>query len=139
MDQRQIHLVQSTFAQVAPIADQASSIFYDKLFELDPSLRALFPADITEQRQKLMKTLGFAVNGLSDWTAAAPAVRSLGARHVGYGALPSHYATVGSALISTLDVGLGAAFTPEVREAWVACLGLVSSAMRDAAADELAS
>ncbi|MEO7122114.1 MAG: globin family protein [Lacisediminihabitans sp.] len=132
MNPQQILLVQSTFAQVAPIADVASAIFYDELFTRDPSLRPLFKDDITEQRRKLMMMLGMAVNGLSDWKATSAAVRSLGERHVGYGVERSHYDTVGAALIATLGKGLGEAFTPEVQDAWVACYGIVSGEMVDA-------
>jgi hemoglobin-like flavoprotein len=132
MNPQQIFLVQSSFASVVPIADAASVIFYDELFEGDPSLRPLFKDDITEQRRKLMMMLGMAVNGLSNWDATSAVVRSLGERHVGYGVQKSHYDTVGAALIATLEKGLGDAFTPEVRDAWIACYGLVSTEMIDA-------
>jgi hemoglobin-like flavoprotein len=134
MDQHQIDLVQGTFAQVVPIADAASTIFYDELFERDPSLRPLFKDDLTEQRRKLMMMLGMAVNGLNDLEATVPIVRDLGARHAGYGVLPEHYDTVGAALIATLEKGLGAAFTPEVRGAWIACYTLVAGQMKEAMA-----
>ena len=47
-----------------------------------------------------------------------PAVKQLAQRHVGYGVKDEHYATVGEALIWTLEQGLGEDFTPDVREAW---------------------
>jgi hemoglobin-like flavoprotein len=134
MDQRQIDLVQSTFAEVAPIADTASQIFYDELFTLDPSLRPLFKDDLTEQRRKLMTMLGLAVDGLDDWELASEVVRGLGARHASYGVKPEHFDTVGAALLATLSKGLGDAFTPEVQEAWTACYVLVSSEMKGAMA-----
>ena len=37
-----VKLVQDSFLKVAPIADKAAEIFYNKLFELDPSLKSLF-------------------------------------------------------------------------------------------------
>ncbi|HWC24289.1 MAG TPA: globin family protein [Flexivirga sp.] len=129
MDARQIELVQASFAKVVPIADQAAVIFYDELFKLDPSLRALFADDLTEQRAKLMKMLGTAVNGLRDWDVIQPAVASLGARHVGYGVTATHYSTVGAALLSTLEKGLGDAFTPQVRAAWAEVYQALSSTM----------
>ena len=49
MTDTQKTLVQDTFAMVAPITDQAAALFYGRLFELDPSLRPLFKADITQQ------------------------------------------------------------------------------------------
>jgi hemoglobin-like flavoprotein len=138
MNQQQIDQVQSTFSAVVPIADVASGIFYEELFARDPSLRALFNDDLTEQRRKLMMMLGAAVNGLSDWENTAPVVRQLGARHAGYGVEASHFDTVGAALLATLDKGLGEAFTPEVQEAWTACYVLVSSEMASAMSEATA-
>jgi hemoglobin-like flavoprotein len=127
-------LVQTTFATVAPIADTAASLFYGKLFELDPSLKPLFKADITEQGRKLMQMLGMAVAGLDRPAELLPLVRQLGIRHVHYGVKDSHYDTVAVALIWTLEQGLGPAFTPDAREAWVAVYTLLAGAMREAAA-----
>ncbi|GAA4479584.1 globin family protein [Microbacterium panaciterrae] len=132
MDSHHIDLVQSTFASVVPISDLASRIFYDELFALEPDLRALFADDLTEQRRKLMMMLGAAVNGIGDWESTAPVVRELGSRHVGYGVQPAHFGAVGAALLTTLEKGLGDAFTPAVREAWTECYVLISSEMKDA-------
>ncbi len=134
----QIDLVQSSFAQVAPIADQAAALFYGRLFELDPDLKQLFHGDMTEQGRKLMQMLAVAVNSLNNLDAIVPAVQALGERHVGYGVQPSDYDTVGSALIWTLGQGLGDAFTPEVEAAWVEVYGLLSSVMLEAAAAKAA-
>ncbi len=60
----------------------------------------------------------------------APVVRQLGARHASYGVRTEHYATVGAALLWTLEQGLGAKFTPEVREAWAAAYDLLSEVMQ---------
>jgi nitric oxide dioxygenase len=62
-----------------------------------------------------------------------PAVRDLGRRHGGYGVKPGHYATVGDALLSTLEQGLGAEFTPARRDAWAAAYGLLADVMIEAA------
>jgi hemoglobin-like flavoprotein len=135
---RQKDLVQSSFAKVVPIADEAAVFFYDDLFRRDPELRALFKGDMAEQGRMLMKMLGTIVGQLKDWKTAAPAVKSLGHRHVTYGVKMIDYDTVGAALIATLEKGLGDAFTPEVREAWVACYSVVSGQMLDAAKDAAA-
>jgi hemoglobin-like flavoprotein len=133
MNPQEIELVKSSFAKVAPIADAAAVIFYDELFERDPKLRSLFAEDMTEQRRKLMMMLGTAVNGLDDWGSVAGHVSTLGERHVSYGVTSDDYDTVGAALIETLSKGLGDEFTPDVREAWIACYTVVSGAMLDAA------
>lgn len=135
----QIALVQQTFAAIAPIADDAASLFYHRLFEMDPSLQRLFKGDMAEQRRKLMQMLTAAVKGLQRLDQLVPVVEDLGRRHAGYGVTDLHYETVGAALLWTLEMGLGRAFTPEVKEAWVTVYGLLASTMKGAAAKELAA
>ena len=118
MNPSQIKLVQESFAKVAPIADQAAVIFYDRLFEVAPQVKAMFPADMTEQRRKLMVMLAAVVNGLGNLETVLPAASALANRHVTYGAKAEHYPVVGAALLWTLEKGLGDGWTPEVAEAW---------------------
>lgn len=133
MNSQQIGLVQGSFALVAPIADQAADLFYTRLFELDPSLRGMFQGDMAEQKRKLMTMLTVAVNSLTRPEALLPAVQALGQRHTGYGVENRHYETVGSALLWTLEKGLGEAFTPEVKAAWIAVYTLLATTMQQAA------
>jgi hemoglobin-like flavoprotein len=129
MNPTEIKLVQDSFAKVAPIADQAAVIFYDRLFEVAPAVKAMFPADMTEQRKKLMATLAIVVGGLSNLESILPAAGALAKRHVAYGAKPEHYPVVGSTLLWTLEKGLGEAWTPEVASAWTAAYGVLSNFM----------
>jgi len=130
---RQIEVVRSTFAQVEPIADQAAELFYNKLFELDPSVRAMFKGDMVQQGRKLMTMIKTAVAGLDNLEAILPAVESLGKRHAGYGVIDSHYDTVGKALLWTLGQGLGSAFTAEAEDAWTSVYGTLAATMVQAA------
>jgi hemoglobin-like flavoprotein len=125
----QIKLVQQSFAKVAPISEQAAVLFYDRLFEIAPSVRAMFPNDMTEQRRKLMATLAIVVNGLSNLEMILPAASSLATRHVAYGAKAEHYPVVGEALLWTLEKGLGADWTPEVAKAWTVAYTTLSEFM----------
>ena len=125
----QIKLVQESFAKVAPISEQAAVLFYDRLFEVAPTVRAMFPDDMTEQRKKLMATLAVVVGGLTNLNSVLPAASALAKRHVGYGAKPEHYPVVGGALLWTLEKGLGDAWTPEVAQAWIAAYGTLSGFM----------
>ncbi len=133
MTPQQIDLVQASWKQVVPVAETAAQMFYGRLFFLDPSLRALFLGDMREQGRKVMAMLSYTVNGLMRLEVLLPAIRALGRRHATYGVCPEHYYTVGAALLWTLEQGLGAAFTPAVREAWVAAYGVLANTMRDAA------
>ena len=129
MNPTQIKLVQDSFARVAPISEQAAVLFYGRLFEVAPSVRAMFPDDMSEQRKKLMATLAVVVGGLSNLEAVLPAASALAKRHVNYGAKPGHYPVVGGALLWTLEKGLGDAWTPEVADAWTAAYGTLSGYM----------
>ena len=136
MTPQQINLVQETFADVKPIAATAAELFYNRLFTLDPALRPLFKGEMGQQGQMLMSMIGAAVSGLRNLEQLAPVVRQLGARHVGYGVRDEHYATVGSALLWTLEQGLGPKFTPDVRDAWTAAYTLLSDVMQLGALEE---
>ncbi len=125
-------MVQTSFAQVQPIAEAAAALFYQRLFELDPALRPLFKGDLREQGRKLMDMLNLAVKGLDRPDALMTALATLGQRHAGYGVKEQDYQTVGEALLWTLEQGLGKNFTPETREAWTVLYKLVADTMRSA-------
>jgi hemoglobin-like flavoprotein len=130
MTPEQVRDIQRSWAAVVPIAGTAADLFYDRLFDLDPSLRALFPADLSGQKKKLMDMLHWIVVGLDELPKLVPAVRELGARHRGYGVAPQHYETVGAALLWTLERGLGELFTPEVERAWTEAYRVLAEAMQ---------
>lgn len=132
MKPEQVALVKDTWAQVAPIAEQAAELFYGKLFQLNPESRALFKGDMKSQGKMLMSMLNTAVVSLDKLDTIVPAVQSLGERHVGYGVVEADYAVVGEALLWTLEQGLGDAYTPEVQEAWTITYTTLSSVMIDA-------
>jgi len=134
MTATQIALVQNTFEMVRPIVDRAVLLFYERLFELDPSLRSLFHGSGEAQAQKLAQALTVVVKGLANPAQLRGAIEALGSRHAGYGVRDEHYATVGAALIWTLEKGLGPAFTTDARAAWVEAYGWLSGVMRAAAA-----
>lgn len=136
MTPMQISLVQNSWRQVLPIRDRAAALFYGRLFELDPGLRALFRPDMTQQGRKLTAMINVAINGLDDLSSLVPAVRDLGRRHVRYGVTEQHYSVVGAALLWTLQQGLGSAFTAEVHDAWAATYEVLASTMKQATAAE---
>ena len=118
MTPQQVSLVQESFSKVAPIAPQAADLFYGRLFEVAPTVRTLFPDDLSEQKKKLMGMLAVVVGGLDKLDTILPAASALAKRHVDYGAAPEHYPVVGGALLWTLEKGLGEAWTPELAQAW---------------------
>jgi hemoglobin-like flavoprotein len=136
MEQKTVDLVQSSFKKVLPIADTAVEIFYEKLFIIDPSLKAMFPKNeelMSIQRNKLRDMLAGAVNGLSNLDALIPILQGLGRKHVDYKVEKAHYDMVGLALLQALEAGLGDDFTPEVKGAWAEVYGVMASVMTEAA------
>jgi hemoglobin-like flavoprotein len=136
---RSIELVQRSWAQVMPISDAAAGLFYDRLFEMDPSVRPLFKSDMAQQKKKLMQTLAVAVDGLTNLPRLVPVLEQLGVRHAGYMVQDHHYGLVGEALLWTLREGLGDGFNQETELAWREVYGLVASVMKKAAASGAAA
>ena len=134
-------LLKDSWRLVVPIMETASDLFYKKLFELQPTYRELFPPDMASQKRKLMVALAFIVKS-ADWANEAWAddvpqdddlflvVLALGRRHgVLYRIPEDAYPVVGEALMWTLSMGLGQAFTTQARAAWVKLYALLSSIM----------
>lgn len=125
----QISLVQDSFKKVVPIADVAADLFYGRLFEIAPEVKPMFRGDIKEQGRKLMATLGVVVTGLTRLETVLPAASTLARKHVDYGVKSEHYTPVGTALLWTLEKGLGDAWTPELADAWGTAYGTLSNFM----------
>jgi hemoglobin-like flavoprotein len=137
MTPTQAELVRSSWTKLLQSSDTAADDiarqFYDKLFDLDPSLSVLFRDDMKQQGRKLMAMISFAVQGLMRLEIISPGIQALGRRHAGYGADDRHYSMVAIALLWTLAHRLGDDFTAEMREAWATAYGVVASIMRDSA------
>jgi hemoglobin-like flavoprotein len=131
----QKNIVRQTFALIEPRAEVAALLFYQRLFNLDPSLRPMFRGEVRVQGKKLMQALQFAVANMDAPKSLLPALQAMGQRHVSYGVRDEHYETVGSALLWTLEEGLGKHFTPEAKEAWATVYNLIATTMKTAAAE----
>jgi hemoglobin-like flavoprotein len=129
MEANEVTLIQTSFAEVKPISEQAAALFYGRLFEIAPAVRPLFKGDMAAQGRKLMGTLAYVVNGLSDLPSILPTASALAKRHVAYGAKPEHYGPVGEALLWTLEKGLGPKWTPDVSAAWTKAYTTLSGYM----------
>lgn len=142
LSQAERELVVRSWRLVLPILDTAADLFYRRLFEIRPELRALFAEDLSEQKKKLGQMLSFVVRSAdfpalawSDDTApeADPflVLAALGHRHAArYRVADEAYETVGEALLWTLERGLGDAFDAAVRGAWTKLYGAVARVMK---------
>ena len=134
MNAIQIHLLRKSFAMAERQAEVAALVFYQRLFEIDPSLRPLFKSDIQEQAKKLMDMLAAALSLLERPAELAGVLEESGARHAGYGVRTEHYPTVRRALLDMLTEVVGPGFTPETRQAWNALYDFIEAAMLRGAA-----
>lgn len=133
MTSADIQLVRNGFASIAADRDGFAAAFYERLFALDPSLRALFATDMKSQGAKLMAALAHVVRSLDKLDAVIVEVRALARRHVAYGVEREHYDLVGEALLRTLAAHLGQGFDERAHAAWSAAYAILASAMIDAA------
>lgn len=135
MAPEKIELVQSTWAKVAPNAEQVAVLFYGRLFEIAPEVKPLFKGDMVEQGKRLMQMLAVAVNGLPKLATIVGAVQDMGVRHGDYGVEPEQYDSVAAALLWTLEQGLGEDYTEDVKDAWTETYVTLATVMKDAAAE----
>jgi hemoglobin-like flavoprotein len=136
MTPEQARLVTTSWNSVASIADSAIEQFYNRLFVIDPSARALFRVtNMPEQRRKVIEALSLALQSLDHLAALTPTLQELGRRHQRYGVTAAHYDSVGQALLWTLEQGLGSAWTPAMAAAWTELYGQLSGVMKGATYD----
>lgn len=127
-------LIRKTFARVLPFSAEAATLFYQRLFELNPDLRPLFPADTEHQGRMLLQTLAVIVKSVDRLDQIRLELENLGRRHANYGARPEDYQTVRDALLWTLSHIAGEIFTPAASEAWAEMFNDVAGIMQTAAA-----
>ena len=125
--------IRNTWARAMIARDAVGVRFYTVLFRDAPETRALFPATMEAQAQKLVATLNFIVDHLDEEEALTQAACDLAIRHVNYGVAPEHYDAVGAALIQTLADMLGSEFRPADRDAWARSYTALAQAMVAAA------
>lgn len=133
MNNQQIMLVKESFEKAAGLGEKVAEIFYAELFNIDPGLRSMFKGDMKNQGRKLLGALTMIVRNLDQADVIVPAAEKMAIKHLDYGVTYRHYTLVGNALLRTLKKGLGADFTPVVREAWIAAYQLLADVMRAAA------
>lgn len=110
--------------------------FYSKLFAENPALRKMFPQDMKAQYAKLIDMLSTIVARLDHLDDLTYEIAALARRHVQYGVRPAHYRLVGSALLWTLQQGLGNDWTEEVKEAWTKCYNILADTMITASSSQ---
>ena len=131
MKPRQIVLVKSSYEALRGKHEHFADLFYDRLFELDPDTRLLFPPDMAGQKAILLKTMDAVVDCLGDTDWLLPVVAQLGQRHYGYGVQAWHYSSAGAAWYWALDKSLGDSFDDDTKLAWTAAFCALAKIMLD--------
>lgn len=126
---RQRQLIETSFEKFRGRGDSASARFYQNLFQSAPSVRSMFPSNVSKQARKFLQSLNVIVGSLSSTDRTTRMLQRLGERHMGYGVESGHYPIVGQALVATLKEELGDEFNEEVEKAWIDAFELISSAM----------
>lgn len=140
MTQEQIKLVKQSwrvFREVDPAF--VGDLFYSKLFVDNPSLKKMFPKDMEQQYVKLVDMLNSIVSRLDQLEVLTDDIVAMAQRHVQYGVRPAHYKLVGTALLWTLEKGLGKDWKPDVKLAWETCYTLLATTMIEASSQKPAA
>lgn len=130
MTANEIQLIKTSwrlFRAVDPVL--VGDVFYSRLFIQYPSLKPLFRISKEEQSKKLIDMLNVIVGRFDKLDELRDDIAALAFRHVRYGVKPAHYKAVGEALLWTLQQGLGADWTNEVKAAWEAGYNTLAGAM----------
>lgn len=132
MSPEQVNIVRKTWRKLSGIdPNLIGDLFYTKLFYDHPELRPLFPKDMKEQYIKLTDMLTSIITGLNNSDQYKEEISAMGQRHVGYGVKIHHYKMVGSALLWTVEKGLGNEWNSNVRDAYIACYDTMVNLMLD--------
>lgn len=130
MTSEQIVLVTKTWRAFRGIKPETvGDLFYSKLFSDNPSLRKMFPNNMQEQYQKLIDMLSAVIIRLDKLDELTEDIAAMAQRHVQYGVRPAHYKLVGTALLWTLQKGLGTDWNEDVKTAWATCYKILADTM----------
>jgi NAD(P)H-flavin reductase/hemoglobin-like flavoprotein len=111
-------LLKESWANVEEHADDLANRFYARIFLSHPSLRDLFPVEMTRQRSRLLDALVSAVQMVDDPERFDEFLRGLGRDHRKFHVSPDHYGTVGEALLDAVRAYSGEHWSVEHEQAW---------------------
>lgn len=129
--------IRDSWAALVPVRTKAAEQFYTRLFEIDPTVRALFAGrPMHVQQEKFLHTVDMLVQMLDYPPQIIEEFQALAKRHVAYGVLLDHYEPVGQALLWAMAQELGDQWTPDVGRAWTELYSFIGGIMKRAAAPQ---
>lgn len=128
-----VETLETSFNLLAPRGEELVRRFYDELFIRAPAVRPMFDNTTpAEQHKKLLAGLKLVVDNVRNPAALAPALKAMGERHQGYGALPEHYPVVATTLIDTMKDMSSDVWNDSIESAWTEALDVIAKVMLDA-------
>ena len=124
-----IERLETSFNLLAPRGPELMDRFYAHLFSKHPALRPMFPADMAEQKKKLLASLVLVMENIRNAQMLEQPLHDMGRRHVGYGAGPEHYPVVRDTLVSVMADMAGDAWDDQLSSDWNQALDFVASVM----------
>jgi nitric oxide dioxygenase len=125
-----IDQLEATLELIKPRANEFLESFYENLFTDYPATQALFrQSDMKNQKIMLLNALSFTVSNLRAPEKLDQTLKTLGDRHIQYGALSEHYTLFGKSLLKTFEQYLGADWTPNAQAAWLDAYKAISDRM----------
>ncbi|MCB1186545.1 hypothetical protein KDL29_05190 [bacterium] len=118
MDDRQIKLVQDSWAHVTPLGVKFTREFYNLLFEEHPEVEQLFPDSMVLQEKLLFKMINSAVSCLPSEEVFVRMMSRLGDRHRDFGLSSVHYSFFLHCLMASMKDALADEWTGELESAW---------------------
>lgn len=126
--------LRDSFGSAEAAGSQFAKLFYEHLFDIDPSLAKQFESvDMATQGAMVLQVIRVALDGIEDLPGIQPTLQSLGYRHVHYGVRPEQYETAAEAFIRALREVLGEGFDPPLEDLWRETLTAVTDLMLDGA------
>lgn len=134
MNEQTIQQIESSFQLLAPRGEELVQRFYTLLFARNPQLRSMFPADLSNQKQKLLASIVLVVRNIRAPEKLLEPLREMGARHSGYGVRPEYYGVVRDTLLEVMRDMAGSAWNAGFANAWTEALNAVATIMQEGAA-----
>ena len=129
MTPEQTEIIRRSFDSIWPVRRKFAGLFYRRFFELAPDAQRLFPSDMERQYLKLMDMIAAIVGSLDRRELFQSIIDHSGRQHARFGVSPLHFVAFGDALIWSLEQQFGAAFTAELRAAWITLYDAVRTEM----------
>jgi nitric oxide dioxygenase len=134
LDDALIERLESGYAALSPRLADVTVRFYERLFKANPELRAMFPADMTNQRKKLADTLDMIARHLRRPEGIMKQLEDLGVLHLQKGVRAEQYPLVREALVAAMGDVAGENWSPELASEWLVAIDQVGQIMRNGAA-----